>query len=72
MAAQEGRDIKLEEVAQKTGIALSTLSNIENNKAKGVEFHTLERLASFYGLENVGDLLVFEEQMRAPALATAV
>ena len=72
MAAKLGRDVKLEEVAQKTGISLSTLSYIENNKGKGVEFNTLERLAEFYQVGSVGDLLAMEEQLRAPKSAVTV
>lgn len=65
-AARLGRDVKLEEVSQQTGIGIATLSNIENNKTKGVEFATLSKLAEFYGVTSPDDLLVFEDAKRAP------
>lgn len=58
-AADLGRVLTMEEVSQATGIGMTTLNNIENNKVRGVEFNTLERLATFYGVGSVCDLLDF-------------
>jgi DNA-binding Xre family transcriptional regulator len=33
---------------------------IENNKAEGVRFDTLTRLAKFYGVKRLGELLEFD------------
>lgn len=71
MAARLGRDVQLSEVYQKTGIAVPTLSNIENNKTKGVEFQTLEKLAEFYDVEGIGELLSIDDQRRRPTVAGA-
>lgn len=60
MAARLGRDVTQEEVSQATGITVSRISDIENNKTHGVQFDTLARLAKFYGLRDVGELLEFE------------
>lgn len=38
-------------------MSVTALSNIENNKMKGVEFGTLERLAAFYEVASVCDPL---------------
>lgn len=75
-AADLGRDVTLEEVSQSTGIGLSTLSQIENNKVRGVRFETLERLAEYYGLSNSAQLLLMEDEehidhIRRPGLAPA-
>jgi DNA-binding Xre family transcriptional regulator len=71
-AAQLGRDVTLEEVSRTTGIGMTTLSNIENNKVRGVEFSTLERLADFYGVASICDLLELSAEQpvekRAPGL----
>lgn len=60
MAARLGRDVTQEEVSQATGLTVSRLSDIENNKTQGVQFDTLGRLAAFYGLRSVADLLDFD------------
>ncbi len=68
-AARLGRNVTLEEVCQSTGIGMATLSNIENNKVRGVEFGTLERLAAFYDVGSICDLLELSEitvEKRAP------
>lgn len=72
MAAKQGRDVSLGEVADATGIAISTLSYLENNKGRGLDFGTLEKLAEFYGVEGVNELLSMEDQRRTPALAGAL
>lgn len=75
-AAKLGRDVQQGEVAQAIGMSITALSNIENNKMKGVEFSTLERLAQFYGVDSVCDLLEFSEEPRvekpAPGLVSSM
>jgi putative transcriptional regulator len=56
MAARLGRDVSQEEIFQATGIAVSTISKIENNVGRGVEFETLQKLCDFYGV-SVGEIL---------------
>jgi transcriptional regulator with XRE-family HTH domain len=72
LAAKLGRDVTLEEVSKQTGIAISTLSNIENNRMKGVEFNTLERLATFYQVGCLDGLLGLDnvEEKRRKATLT--
>lgn len=60
MAARLGRDVTQDEVSQATGITVSRISDIENNKTNGVQFETLVRLAKFYGLRSIGELLEFD------------
>jgi DNA-binding Xre family transcriptional regulator len=71
-----GRDVTLEEVSQSTGIGMTTLSNLENNKVEGTDFSTVERLAAFYEVENLCDLLELSAEprqgKRAPGLPGAV
>ena len=64
MAARLGREVTLKEVYESTGIAISTLSRIENNQAKGIEFATLARLAEFYSVNDAGVLLAILEDWR--------
>lgn len=65
-AARLGRDVTLDEVSKSTGIAISTLSNIENNRVARADFGTLTRLAKFYEVQNVGELLEFSMEKPAP------
>ncbi len=67
-AAKLGRDVTLEEVSHNTGIALSTLSNIENNRVVRVDFTTLTRLAKFYEVTSICDVLELTTEKRAPGL----
>ncbi|MDP9312604.1 MAG: helix-turn-helix transcriptional regulator [Chloroflexota bacterium] len=69
MAADLGREVKLEEISEKTGIDVGALSRIENNKHRGVRFETLEKLAEFYQLDNVSSLLIIEDKRRTPVSA---
>jgi DNA-binding Xre family transcriptional regulator len=71
LAAQRGHEVTLKEVYDTTGIAISTLSRIENNKAKGIEFDTLVKLADFYGVSDIGQMLSLEEIRRALRTALA-
>lgn len=56
-AAQIGRAITLRDVSTATGIAVSTLSRLETGRAKGIEFATLEKLATYYGVTSMDALL---------------
>lgn len=70
-AAHLGREVTMKEVCDATGIAISTLSRIENNQVQSVEFATLVKLADFYEVSEVGQLLSLEEIRRALRLALA-
>jgi transcriptional regulator with XRE-family HTH domain len=61
----------MKEVCEATGIALSTLSRIENNQVQSVEFATMVKLADFYEVSDVGQLLSLEEIRLALRLAQA-
>ncbi len=69
-AAKLGRTISIREVSRETGIAVSTLRRIENNEVAGVDFSTLSKLADFYGVGDIGDLLSLEDARLARLLAT--
>ncbi|NTU79093.1 MAG: helix-turn-helix transcriptional regulator [Chloroflexales bacterium] len=71
LAAAQGREVTMKEVCDATGIALSTLSRIENNQVQSIEFATLVKLADFYGVKEVGELLSLEEIRRALRTALA-
>lgn len=73
-AADLGRSVTLEEVAENTGITVAALSRLENNKNERIDFETIQKLCTFYGV-SVGDLLTIEEEQPAnknsPALKAA-
>jgi DNA-binding Xre family transcriptional regulator len=71
MAARLGRAVTLAEVSTTTGIAISTLSRLENGQVKGIEFATLVKLAEFYGAQSTNDLISLEDARRALRLALA-
>jgi transcriptional regulator with XRE-family HTH domain len=71
LAAVRGREVTMKEVCEATGIALSTLSRIENNQVQSVEFATLIKLADFYGVNEIGELLSIDELRRALRTALA-
>jgi transcriptional regulator with XRE-family HTH domain len=71
LSARLGREVTLREIYEATGIAISTLSRIENNQAKGIEFATLAKLAEFYGISDASALLSIEDARRALQLAAA-
>ena len=48
--------ITIKEVHEKTGLSRNTISNIYNEKAKMVDFDTLEKLCRFLNCQ-IGDLL---------------
>ncbi len=63
-SANLGRQVTLEEVAEQTGITVAALSRIENNKNERIDFETIQKLCTFYGVP-VGDLLMIEEEQPA-------
>jgi putative transcriptional regulator len=63
-SANLGRQVTLEEVAEQTGITVAALSRIENNKNERIDFETIQKLCTFYGVP-VGDLLMIEEEQSA-------
>ncbi len=73
-AADLGRPVTLEEVAEHTGITVAAISRLENNKNERIDFETIQKLCTFYGVP-VGDLLTIEEEQSAnkfrPALIAA-
>lgn len=50
------RNINMTELANKTGLSRSTISNIYNEKSKRIDLVTLHKLCNFFGC-GVGDLL---------------
>ncbi len=60
-AAKLGRPVTIEEVAAATGIARAALNRIELNQTERIDFVTIQKLCSFYGVA-VGDVLTLEEQ----------
>ena len=72
MAARLGRTVSIREVSRETGIAVSTLRRLEDDKAEGVDFATLTRLAEFYGAARIDDLFqMADEDWRTLRLALA-
>ena len=72
--AKLGRLVTLEEVAEATGITPATLSRIERNQTERIDFATLQKLCTFYGVKP-GDILGIEEESvgnSMPGLALAV
>ena len=73
LAAKRGQQVTLEEVAEQTGITVAALSRIENNKNERIDFDTIMKLCTFYGVP-VGELLTIEETSEgnySPALLAA-
>ncbi len=71
LSAKLGRPVTIEEVAEATGIARPTLSRIELNQTERIDFETIKKLCTFYGV-GVGELLEFKPEERfSPALAFA-
>jgi len=53
-----GRRVSLKEISQETGIHLSTLSRIANQKAANTTIGNLEKICLFFGCE-IQDLVEF-------------
>lgn len=65
-----GRDVSVQEVSDATGIHRNVLSRIEANQTTRIDFDTLLKLCTFYGV-NVGDLLEINEGQQTPGLVAA-
>lgn len=65
-----GRPVSRKEVAEATGISRTTLRRIEDGVTDGIDFDTLAKLCSYYGV-GVGEVLEFEANNRA-ALSSPV
>ena len=71
LSAKLGRSVTMEEVAEATGIARPALNRIELNQTERIDFDTITKLCTFYGV-GVGELLELKTEDRMiPALATA-
>ena len=47
------------EVSNETGISRATLTNLSRNRAKGLQFKTIDRLCKYFNCD-VGDLIKFK------------
>lgn len=56
----ESNGLNQTELAEKTGLASTTIGRLYRNQASRVDFSTLETLANYFGLENINDLLQLE------------
>lgn len=52
------------ELSAATGISRVTITALANDKAKGVQYHTLARICEYIGC-SVGELLVYEGKENA-------
>ena len=69
--AKIGRKVSLRDVAESTGISHATLSRIEQGKTERIDFETLVKLCTFYGV-GVGDILEFDpDAIQTPELVAA-
>ena len=62
--AKIGRPVTVEEVAEAVGITRAALSRIERNQTERIDFDTVTKLCTFYGV-GVGDLLELKEEDQA-------
>ena len=62
--AKIGRSVTVEEVAEATGITRAALSRIERNQTERIDFDTITKLCTFYGV-GVGDLLELKDDTDA-------
>lgn len=70
-AARLGRTISIREVSRETGIAISTIRRMESGEAEGVDFATLSKLAEFFEVSGIGDLLSLDDGRCTLRLALA-
>jgi putative transcriptional regulator len=57
--ARVGRRVSLRDVEEATGITQAALSRIESGKTERIDFDTLAKLCTFYGV-GVGELLEYD------------
>lgn len=55
------KNINIQDIADSTGLSRNTISQILNNKAKGIQFPTLEKLLDYLEVE-VQKLIVYERE----------
>ena len=58
MEFKEGKRISLKDISEKTGIHLSTLSRIANQKAPNTTIGNLEKICKYFGCQ-IQDLVEF-------------
>ena len=68
-SAKLGRPVSVQEVADAAGIARTALTRIELNQTERIDFDTLLKLCTFYGVSPAEVLAV--EEIISPALAAA-
>lgn len=69
-AARENRMVTLQEVSNATGIERAALNRIELGRTTRIDFDTLARLCTYYGV-GVGDVLEYDPNMLNPGHAAA-
>lgn len=52
--------VKISDISKATGISRTTLSALNWDKGKGVQFDTLDKLCRYFNCD-ISDLLVYEE-----------
>lgn len=52
-------DKTVTEVSNETGISRATLTNLSRNRAKGLQFKTIDRICKYFNCD-VGDLIKFK------------
>ncbi|MGE7924691.1 helix-turn-helix domain-containing protein [Viridibacillus arvi] len=55
------RRINISELSEETGISRNALSNLYNEKGKGINYHTLDTLCRFFECD-IADLLKFVDE----------
>lgn len=55
------KHINIQDIADSTGLSRNTISQILNNKAKGIQFPTLEKLLDYLDVE-IQKLIVYERE----------
>ncbi len=67
--AKLGREVTIQEVADKTGLDRKAIARLENNRTERYDADVLAKLCAFYGV-NVSELLDYtNENRRVPNLA---
>ncbi len=61
--AKIGREVTIQEVAEKTGLDRKAIARLESNRTERYDADVLRKLCAFYGV-GIGDLLEFKEEDR--------
>jgi hypothetical protein len=59
---KEGRFISLSEVSRVTGIYRKTLYQWDRNEVKQYDTTVIDKLAKYFGIKEIGDLLEYTEK----------